>query len=54
VVDLLVANFALLTLYTILTSFVFSPWWVGFTIGMWLIVIELTLFIFIRFYQTYY
>jgi hypothetical protein len=47
-------NMGLIVLYTVLTSFVFKPWWVGFTIGMWVAVIELTIVLFIKYYQTYY
>lgn len=30
-----ILNGALIILYTILTASVFKPWWVGYTIGIW-------------------
>lgn len=49
-----IANFVLITLYSILTSLIFDPWWVGYTIGSWIAVIELTIVIFVKYYQTFY
>lgn len=50
----MIANVGLLILYTILTSSIFQPWWVGFTIGFWIAIAQLTFVIFMKFYQTYY
>ena len=50
----MVVNAALLLTYTLLTSFIFAPWYVGFTVGIWLGIIELTIIIFIKYYQTFY
>jgi heme/copper-type cytochrome/quinol oxidase subunit 4 len=36
------------------TAFSFKPWYVGFTIGMWIAIIQLTIIIFIKYYQSYY
>ncbi len=47
-------NSALLVAYTIITAFAFDPWWVGFTIGFWVAIVQLTLVIFIKYYQSYY
>lgn len=47
-------NIALLVFYTILTSFIFQPWWVGFTIGFWISILQLTFIVFTKYYQTYY
>jgi hypothetical protein len=47
-------NIILIVTYTILTSIVFKPWWIGFTVGMWIAIFELTLIIFIKYYQMYY
>ena len=49
-----ILNLALLSLYTILTSLIFSPWWVGYTIGSWIMIAQLSLIIFIKYYQMYY
>jgi hypothetical protein len=49
-----IVNAALLILYTVLTSVFFEPWYVGFTIGFWIAIIQLTLIIFIKYYQSYY
>ncbi|TNV87378.1 hypothetical protein FGO68_gene13525 [Halteria grandinella] len=49
-----ILNVSLIILYTVLTSIIFKPWWVGFTIGFWIAIAQLTLIIFIKFYQTYY
>jgi hypothetical protein len=53
-IDSVVVNAALLLTYSLLTSFIFSPWYVGFTVGVWLGIIELTIIIFIKYYQTFY
>ena len=37
-----------------MTAFSFNPWYVGFTIGMWIAIIQLTIIIFIKYYQSYY
>lgn len=37
-----------------MTAFSFSPWYVGFTIGVWIAIIQLTIIIFIKYYQSYY
>jgi hypothetical protein len=34
-----VLNIALLILYTLLTAAIFKPWWIGFTIGLWIAII---------------
>ena len=41
-------------LYSLVTAFSFKPWYVGFTIGIWLAIIQLTIIIFIKYYQSYY
>ena len=53
-IDSVVVNAALLLTYSLLTSFIFAPWYVGFTVGVWLGIIELTIIIFIKYYQTFY
>ena len=53
-IDSMVVNAALLLTYSLLTSFIFAPWYVGFTVGVWLGIIELTIIIFIKYYQTFY
>ena len=45
-----VINAALLIAYTIITASVFEPWWIGFTIGFWFAIIQLTIVIFIKYY----
>ncbi len=49
-----VINAALLIAYTIITAFFFEPWWVGFTIGFWIAIVQLTIVIFIKYYQSFY
>lgn len=49
-----VTNASLIILYTVLTSFVFEPWFIGFTIGLWVGIVEMTFLIFLKYYQTYY
>jgi hypothetical protein len=45
-----VFNAALLIAYTIITATVFEPWWIGFTIGCWVAIVQLTIVIFIKYY----
>jgi hypothetical protein len=49
-----ILNEALLILYSIVTAFYFDPWYVGFTIGVWIAIIQLTIIVFIKYYQSYY
>jgi hypothetical protein len=49
-----VTNASLIILYTVLTSLVFEPWFIGFTIGLWVGIVEMTFLIFLKYYQTYY
>ncbi len=47
-------NIAFLLLYNILTSLILTFWWVGYTIGSWIMIAQLTLIILIKYYQMYY
>jgi hypothetical protein len=50
----IILNAALLILYSLVTAFSFNPWYVGFTIGMWIAIVQLTIIIFVKYYQSYY
>lgn len=43
-------NFVGIIIYTLVTISVFKPWYVGFTIGVWIILIELAI-VFAKKYQ---
>jgi hypothetical protein len=50
----IILNSALLILYSLVTAFAFDPWYVGFTIGTWIAIVQLTIIIFVKYYQSYY
>lgn len=47
-------NAGLLILYTIVTCASFEPWWIGFTVGFWVAIGQLTIVVFIKYYHSYY
>jgi sterol desaturase/sphingolipid hydroxylase (fatty acid hydroxylase superfamily) len=53
-IDAVLINACLLLTYSLLSSFMFSPWYAGFTVGIWIAIVELTIVLLIKYYQTYY
>ncbi|CDW72149.1 dek1-calpain-like protein [Stylonychia lemnae] len=54
ILSMTLANIIINIIFMIITSSSYSPKWVGFTIGVWIFIVELAIIIFIKFYQTYY
>ena len=44
-----VVNAATLFLFSVVSSIIFAPWWVGCIVGIWIGIIELTIIMFIKF-----
>jgi hypothetical protein len=47
-------NIVCVVVYTVVASKSVDPWWVGYTVGSWVAIIELTFFMFVKFYQNYF
>ena len=50
----LLLNIIALGAYTIITARIYKPWIVGYTIGSWIAISQLTLLMLIKFYQNYF
>jgi len=46
----LLLNIGSIAGFTFVAVKVLTPWWIGFSIGSWLLIIELTFFMFVKFY----
>ena len=51
---MLVFNIIAVVVFTIVASGSLDPWWIGYTIGSWVAIAELTFFMFVKFYQNYF